>query len=103
MYNAAHSPKPADVLVADIGSTLTKRSAFTGVRNVGGLPLRQALCFVGQGMALTTVDEVVIIGRQGHEEVTAGELAAKLGSTNYEIVTQIATRVPRLAIHAELA
>jgi uncharacterized protein (TIGR01319 family) len=57
MYNAARSPKQADVLVADIGSTLTKLSAFTGVRNAGGLPPRQALSFVGQGMALTTVAE----------------------------------------------
>jgi alanine racemase len=43
-------------------------------------------------------DEVVIIGRQGQEEVTADELAAKLGTINYEIVTQIARRVPRLAV-----
>jgi hypothetical protein len=55
MYNAARSPKPADVLVADIGSTLTKLSAFTGVRNAGSFPPRQGLAFVGQGMALTTV------------------------------------------------
>jgi alanine racemase len=47
-------------------------------------------------------DEVVIIGRQGHEEITADELAAKLGTTNYEIVTQIATRVPRLPINEEV-
>ena len=40
-------------------------------------------------------DEVVIIGRQGNEEITADELAAKLGTINYEIVTAIANRVPR--------
>jgi alanine racemase len=43
-------------------------------------------------------DEVVIIGRQGQEEVTADELATKLRTINYEIVTSIATRVPRLTI-----
>ncbi len=43
-------------------------------------------------------DEVVIIGRQGAEEVTADELAAKLGTINYEIVTCISHRVPRLAL-----
>jgi alanine racemase len=43
-------------------------------------------------------DEVVIIGRQGQAEVSADELATKLGTSNYEIVTSIATRVPRLAI-----
>jgi alanine racemase len=43
-------------------------------------------------------DEVVIIGRQGAEEVTADELAGKLGTINYEIVSAIAHRVPRIAV-----
>jgi alanine racemase len=43
-------------------------------------------------------DEVVIIGRQGNEEVTADELAGILGTINYEIVTAIAKRVPRIPI-----
>jgi alanine racemase len=46
-------------------------------------------------------DEVVIIGRQGKAEITADELAAKLGTINYEIVTCIAHRVPRLAVGAD--
>jgi alanine racemase len=43
-------------------------------------------------------DEVVIIGRQGTEEITADELAAKLGTINYEIVTGISHRVPRVVV-----
>jgi alanine racemase len=43
-------------------------------------------------------DEVVIVGRQGTEEVTADELADRLGTINYEIVTHIAQRVPRIAV-----
>lgn len=43
-------------------------------------------------------DEVVIIGRQGDEEVTADELAGILGTINYEVVTAIAKRVPRIPI-----
>jgi alanine racemase len=42
-------------------------------------------------------DEVVIIGRQGDEEVTADEIAEKLGTINYEIVTNIASHVPRIS------
>jgi alanine racemase len=42
-------------------------------------------------------EEVVIIGRQGREEITADELAATLGTINYEVVTCISHRVPRLA------
>lgn len=43
-------------------------------------------------------DEVVLIGRQGNEEVTADELAAQLGTINYEIVSAISHRVPRVAV-----
>ena len=48
-------------------------------------------------------DEAVIIGRQGAEEITADELAAKLGTINYEIVTAISHRVPRVAIETSVA
>ncbi len=41
-------------------------------------------------------DEVVLIGGQGEEEVTADEIAAKLETINYEIVSTIASRVPRV-------
>ena len=46
-------------------------------------------------------DEVVIIGRQGAEEVSADELANKLGTINYEVVTGIAARVPRRVVTGE--
>ena len=47
-------------------------------------------------------DEAVIIGRQSYEEVTADALAAQLGTINYEIVTHIAQRVPRIAVGHDL-
>ena len=40
-------------------------------------------------------DEVVLIGRQGDEEVTADELAARCDTINYEITCGIGPRVPR--------
>jgi len=40
-------------------------------------------------------DEVVLIGRQGTEEITAAEVANTLGTIPYEVVTQILARVPR--------
>ncbi len=45
-------------------------------------------------------DEAVIIGRQGGDQVTADELAARLDTINYEIVSAIAQRVPRIAVGA---
>jgi alanine racemase len=43
-------------------------------------------------------DEVVIIGRQRSEEIRADELATRLGTINYEIVSAISRRVPRIAL-----
>jgi alanine racemase len=44
-------------------------------------------------------DEVVIIGKQGNEEISADELAARTGTINYEIVTSLAPRVPKKMIN----
>ncbi|HHW41859.1 MAG TPA: alanine racemase [Syntrophomonadaceae bacterium] len=41
-------------------------------------------------------DEVVLLGRQGEEEITAEEIAAHLGTINYEVVCMISERVPRI-------
>ena len=43
-------------------------------------------------------DEVVLMGRQGEETITAEELASLLGTINYEIVCMIGKRVPRVYI-----
>ncbi len=40
-------------------------------------------------------DEVVLIGAQGAEEITATEIAEKTGTINYEVVCSIGPRVPR--------
>jgi alanine racemase len=40
-------------------------------------------------------DEVVLLGAQGDERITAEELAGHLGTIGYEVVTAIGGRVPR--------
>jgi len=40
-------------------------------------------------------DEVVLIGSQGAETILAEEMAARLGTINYEITCGISGRVPR--------
>lgn len=44
-------------------------------------------------------DEVVLLGRQGQERITADELARQLNTINYEIVTRIMARVPRVYVN----
>jgi alanine racemase len=41
-------------------------------------------------------DEVVLIGTQGAERIGAGDVAARLSTINYEVVTRISNRVPRI-------
>jgi len=41
-------------------------------------------------------DEVVLIGMQGQEKITAEEIAARWGTINYEVTSGIAQRVPRV-------
>jgi alanine racemase len=45
-------------------------------------------------------DEVVIMGRQGNEAINSDELAALIGTINYEVVTRVMQRVPRIHVKA---
>ena len=45
-------------------------------------------------------DEVVVVGAQGAERVTAEDLAAACDTINYEVVTSIRRRVPRRYLRA---
>jgi alanine racemase len=72
-----------------------------GVRcpQVGRITMDMSLIDVTAHRGLVTLgDEVVIIGRRGQSEVTTEELATKLGTINYEIVTAISHRVPRVVV-----
>ncbi len=41
-------------------------------------------------------DEVVLLGKQGEDEISADEIAKWIGSINYEVVTSLAPRAPRI-------
>ena len=43
-------------------------------------------------------DEAVLIGAQGEEAILAEEVAARLGTINYEVTCGISARVPRVAV-----
>jgi alanine racemase len=53
------------------------------------------------GLEPAVGDEVVLIGERGAERVSAEDLAALLGTINYEVVCGISARVPRLHHHDE--
>ncbi|MEN8161406.1 MAG: alanine racemase, partial [Myxococcota bacterium] len=67
-------------------------------RQVGTITMDQTLADVTALRGRVELgDPVVLIGRQGDETVTADALAETLGTINYEIVTAISARVPRVA------
>ena len=41
-------------------------------------------------------DEVILMGRQGREQITAEEIAEKINSISYEVLCMIGKRVPRV-------
>lgn len=43
-------------------------------------------------------EEVVIIGKQGKSEITVEELARKINTINYEIITRIPEHIPRIYV-----
>ncbi|MEA2489517.1 MAG: alanine racemase [Acidobacteriota bacterium] len=45
---------------------------------------------------VTVGDEVVLLGGQGQDELSAEELAAKLGTISYEVLCNVSARVPRV-------
>ncbi len=65
---------------------------------VGVVTMDQLLVDCGPDADVGQGDEVVLLGRQGDEEVTAGEWAATMGSISYEVVTGIGPRVPRVHV-----
>ena len=44
-------------------------------------------------------DEVVLMGRQGQESISANEIAGRVGSISYEILCALGKRAPRLFLH----
>jgi alanine racemase len=47
------------------------------------------------GLDVNPGDEVVLIGRQGDEDITAREIAASIGAIPWEIVCRLGARIDR--------
>jgi alanine racemase len=62
---------------------------------VGRICMDQTMIDVTEIPGVRQGDEVVLIGRQGSDRITAEEVAARLGTINYEVVSAILARVPR--------
>lgn len=100
------TPCPTTLATVAVGYAdgLSRHLSSRGQMLVGGrrVPIVGRVCMdltlldVGEVPGVSVGDEAVILGRQGDEVLSADEMAATLGTINYEIVSTITSRVPRI-------
>ncbi len=78
------TPHQADVLVHGVRAPI-----------IGRISMEKTVINVSHIPGAAPGDEVVLLGWQGDAIITAEEIAAHLGTINYEVVTTILARVPR--------
>lgn len=98
--------QPTTVATVPVGYAdgLNRLLSSRGQMLVGGqrVPIIGRVCMdltmldIGGIQNVQMGDEVVVFGQQGNETLTVDEMAATLDTINYEIVTNIAARVPRV-------
>jgi len=100
------TPCPTTLATVAVGYAdgLSRHLSSRGQMLVGGrrVPIVGRVCMdltlldVGEVPGVSVGDEAVILGQQGDEVLSADEMAATLGTINYEIVSTITSRVPRI-------
>ena len=101
---------PSDILVATVSagyadgyprsSLCTREVLIRGCR----LPIIGRVCMDQLMVDLTPIggaevgERVVLLGREGDEEITAVEIAERSGGFHYELLTSVSSRVPRFYI-----
>jgi len=68
------------------------------MRVAGTICMDQFMIDAGPDADIEVDDEAVLIGRSGAERISADDLAAILGTINYEVVCAIGKRVPRIYV-----
>ncbi len=100
------TPRPTTLATVAVGygDGLSRGLSSRGQMLVGGqrVPIVGRVCMdltlldVGEVPGVAEGDEAVILGRQGEELLSADEMAVTLDTINYEIVSTITSRVPRV-------
>ncbi|MBT8340916.1 MAG: alanine racemase, partial [Desulfatitalea sp.] len=98
--------RPTAIATVPVGYAdgYNRRLSNAGIMLVGGhrVPVVGRVCMdltmvdVGEVPNAKVGDEVVLMGRQGGATVTADEIATRLGTINYEVVSALTARVPRV-------
>jgi len=68
---------------------------------VGNICMDQMMVDATELGSLEVGAEAVLLGEQGDEHITAEELAAQMGTINYEILCMLSERLPRSYVYRE--
>jgi alanine racemase len=73
-----------------------------GVRRplAGMVTMDQIMVDCGEDTSVAPGDEVVLLGRQGDQVITADDWAALLGTISYEVLCGVGPRMPRIPVNA---
>lgn len=103
------TPGPTTIATVPVGYAdgYSRGLSNKGAMLVGGkrVPIVGRVCMdltmidVGRVPNVRIHDEVVLIGRQNHAVISAEELAATLDTINYEVVSALTARVPRIYVN----
>jgi len=103
LRSVADSPRTIAVVPAGYADGLDRRMAGHAFMLVRGkrVPVVGSVCMDMTmidvtGMEVSTGDEVVIVGRQGSEEIGMREIAASIGTIPYELLCRVGTRIERI-------
>ena len=99
--------KPTTIATVSIGyadglNRLLSSNGRMLVCNGHSVPIVGRICMymtmrdVGKVPGLAIEEEVVVFGNQGNSSITVDEIASKINTINYEIVSTIMSRVPRI-------
>jgi alanine racemase len=67
---------------------------------VGRVCMDQFVVDISGAGPVAVDDDVVLMGQQGHAQITAEEVAGWAATINYEVTTALLPRVPRIFLHA---
>lgn len=106
-YGATYvTPRPSRIATLPVGYADGLRRALSNRGQVlvngrrapivGRVCMDQVMVDVTDAGQVAVGDEVVLIGSQGAESITADEMAAWMDTIGYEVVTGIGRRVPRI-------
>ena len=106
-YNRSyHATKPIKVATLPVGYGDGYLRALTGKTEVlikgvrcpviGNITMDMMMVDISAVADSMVGEEAVLVGRQGSEEITLGELAQKAGTIDYELCTLLTPRVPRI-------